>query len=239
MASTTIIHDLERRQMDAITAKRRVPEFAPGDTVKVMVKVIEGAEDDKAKKKGAAAKKDEDKGPGFRLQAYEGVVIARSGGGINESFTVRKISYGEGVERVFPLYSPYIAEIEVLRRGKVRRAKLYYLRGRRGKSARIFERTDARAKRLNAAFKGFKRPKGEADNLARIKGVTPELAGQLNGIGVIKFDQIANFSDDDIANVDELLSLEGRIEKDDWVRQAQGFVAEAAAAELPAEEPKK
>ena len=239
MASTTIIHDLERRQMDAITAKRRVPEFAPGDTVKVMVKVIEGAEDDKAKKKGAAAKKEEDKGPGFRLQAYEGVVIARSGGGINESFTVRKISYGEGVERVFPLYSPYIAEIEVLRRGKVRRAKLYYLRGRRGKSARIFERTDARAKRLNAAFKGFKRPKGEADNLARIKGVTPELAGQLNGIGVIKFDQIANFSDDDIANVDELLSLDGRIEKDDWVRQAQGFVAEAAAAELPAEEPKK
>ncbi|HEY5828130.1 MAG: 50S ribosomal protein L19 [Hyphomicrobiaceae bacterium] len=239
MASTTIIHDLERRQMDAITAKRRVPEFAPGDTVKVMVKVIEGAEDDKAKKKGAAAKKDEDKGPGFRLQAYEGVVIARSGGGINESFTVRKISYGEGVERVFPLYSPYIAEIEVLRRGKVRRAKLYYLRGRRGKSARIFERTDARAKRLNAAFKGFKRPKGEADNLARIKGVTPELAGQLNGIGVIKFDQIANFSDDDIANVDELLSLGGRIEKDDWVRQAQGLVAEAAAAELPAEEPKK
>jgi large subunit ribosomal protein L19 len=169
------------------------------------------------------------------LQAYEGVVIARSGGGINESFTVRKISYGEGVERVFPLYSPYIAEIEVLRRGKVRRAKLYYLRGRRGKSARIFERTDARAKRLNAAFKGFKRPKGEADNLARIKGVTPELAGQLNGIGVIKFDQIANFSDDDIANVDELLSLDGRIEKDDWVRQAQGLVAEAAAAELPTE----
>jgi large subunit ribosomal protein L19 len=235
----TVIQDLERRQMDAITAKRRVPEFAPGDTVKVMVKVIEGAEDDKAKKKGAAAKKDEDKGPGFRLQAYEGVVIARSGGGLNESFTVRKISYGEGVERVFPLYSPYIAEIEVLRRGKVRRAKLYYLRGRRGKSARIFERTDARAKRLNAAFKGFKRPKGEADDLTKIKGVSAELAAQLGGIGVIKFDQIANFSDDDIANVDELLSLEGRIEKDDWVRQAQSFVAEAAAAEVPAEEAKK
>ena len=97
-------------------------------------------------------------------------MIARSGSGINESFTVRKISYGEGVERVFPIYSPYITEIEVLRRGKVRRAKLYYLRGRRGKSARIFERTDARAKRLNAAFKGFKRPKGEADDLTRIKG---------------------------------------------------------------------
>jgi ribosomal protein L19 len=153
-----------------ITAKRRVPEFAPGDTVKVMVKVIEDVEDAKGKKKTAAKAKEEDKGPGFRLQAYEGIVIARSGSGINESFTVRKISYGEGVERVFPIYSPYIAEIEVIRRGKVRRAKLYYLRGRRGKSARIFERTDARAKRLNAAFKGFKRPKGEADDLTRIKG---------------------------------------------------------------------
>jgi large subunit ribosomal protein L19 len=236
MASMTIIHELERRQMDAITAKRRVPEFAPGDTVKVMVKVIEGVEDAKDKKKSAAKPKEADKGPGFRLQAYEGVVIARSGSGLNESFTVRKISYGEGVERVFPVYSPYIAEIEVLRRGKVRRAKLYYLRGRRGKSARIFERTDARAKRLNAAFKGFKRPKGEADDLTRIKGVTPELAGQLNGLGVIKFDQIANLSDDDIANVDELLSLDGRIEKDDWVRQAQALVAELAVAEVPAEE---
>ena len=142
-----------------------------------MVKVIEDVEDAKGKKKAAAKPKEEDKGPGFRLQAYEGVVIARSGGGLNESFTVRKISYGEGVERVFPIYSPYIAEIEVVRRGKVRRAKLYYLRGRRGKSARIFERTDARAKRLNAAFKGFKRPKGEADDLTKIKGVTAELAG--------------------------------------------------------------
>ena len=237
MASLTIIHDLERRQMDAIAAKRRVPEFAPGDTVKVMVKVIEGL-DAKDKKKAAARPKTEDKGPGFRLQAYEGVVIARSGGGINESFTVRKISYGEGVERVFPVYSPYVAEIEVIRRGKVRRAKLYYLRGRRGKSARIFERTDARAKRLNAAFKGFKRPKGEADDLTRIKGVTPALAGKLSGLGVIKYDQVANFSDDDIANVDESLSLDGRIEKDDWVRQAQGLVAELAAAEVPAEEGK-
>ena len=140
MVSTNVILDLERRQIDAITAKRRVPEFAPGDTVKVMVKVMEGTEADaKDKKKGAARPKEEDKGPGFRLQAYEGVVIARSGGGINESFTVRKISYGEGVERVFPVHSPYIAEIEVIRRGKVRRAKLYYLRGRRGKSARIAE----------------------------------------------------------------------------------------------------
>ena len=231
--SLTIIQQIERDQISAVTTKRIVPEFAPGDTVKVMVKVFEGLEaDPKAKKK--TAKADEPKGPGFRLQAYEGVVIARSGGGINESFTVRKISYGEGVERVFPIYSPYIAEIEVLRRGKVRRAKLYYLRGRRGKSARIFERTDARAKRLNAAFKGFKKPKGEPDNLTEIKGLNAELAGRLNGLGVIKFEQIANFSDDDIANVDEALALGGRIEKDDWVSQAQRLVAEAAAAEVPA-----
>ena len=239
MASMTVIHDLERRQIEAIAAQRRVPEFAPGDTVKVMVKVMEGAEADAKDKKRAAKPKDEDKGPGYRLQAYEGVVIARSGSGINESFTVRKISYGEGVERVFPIHSPYIAEIDVVRRGKVRRAKLYYLRGRRGKSARIFERTDARAKRLNAAFKGFKRPKGEPDDLTRIKGLSAELAAQLNGLGVIKFEQIANFSDEDIANVDETLSLGGRIENEDWVRQAQAFVAEAAAAEVPAEEGSK
>ena len=123
-----IIQELEREQMNAVTAKRGVPEFGPGDTVKVMVKVIEG--------------------DSVRTQAYEGVVIGRSGAGINENFTVRKISYGEGVERVFPVYSPYIAEIEVLRRGKVRRAKLYYLRGRRGKSARIAERKDASGKTI-------------------------------------------------------------------------------------------
>jgi large subunit ribosomal protein L19 len=215
----TAILDLERAQIRSISAQRNVPEFAPGDTVRVMVKVIEG--------------------DSTRLQAYEGLVIARSGGGINENFTVRKISYGEGVERVFPIYSPYVAEIEVLRRGKVRRAKLYYLRGRRGKSARIFERTDARAKRLNAAFKGFKKPKGETDDLTKLKGVSGELAGRLNGLGVIKFEQIANFSDDDIANVDESLALEGRIEKDDWVGQAQALVAEAAASEVPAEDEKK
>ena len=162
MVSTNIILDLERGQIDAITATAACARVRPGDTVKVMVKVIEGR-------------------LYVRTQAYEGVVIGRSGAGMNENFTVRKISYGEGVERVFPVYSPYIAEIEVLRRGKVRRAKLYYLRGRRGKSARIFERTDARAKRLNAAFKGFKKPKGEPDDLTKIKGVDAELAGRLNG----------------------------------------------------------
>ena len=238
----TVIQEIEREQINAVIAKRGVPEFGPGDTVKVMVKVIEGGEGEGGKdgaKTAGRAKAAAPKAPTFRLQAYEGVVIARSGSGINESFTVRKISYGEGVERVFPIYSPYIAEIEVLRRGKVRRAKLYYLRGRRGKSARIFERTDARAKRLNAAFKGFKKPKGEADDLTKIKGVSADLAGRLGTIGVIKYEQIANFSDDDIANVDEALSLQGRLEKEDWVGQAQKLVAEQAAAEVPAEDDKK
>jgi large subunit ribosomal protein L19 len=218
-----IIEELEREQMAAITQKRAVPEFAPGDTVKVMVKVIEGEGKDRS----------------VRLQAYEGVVISRSGAGINESFTVRKISYGEGVERVFPVYSPYIAEIEVLRRGRVRRAKLYYLRGRRGKAARIFERTDARARRLNAAWKGFKKPKGEPDDLTKIKGIDADLAARLKQVNCIRFDQIANFSDDDLANLDEALQLGGRIEKDDWVGNAQRLVAEAAAAEVPAEEDTK
>ncbi len=218
-----IIQELEREQIAAITAKRAVPEFAPGDTVKVMVKVIEGEGKDRT----------------VRLQAYEGVVISRSGAGINESFTVRKISYGEGVERVFPVYSPYIAEIEVLRRGRVRRAKLYYLRGRRGKAARIFERTDARARRLNAAWKGFKKPKGEPDDLTKIKGIDADLAARLKQLNCFRFDQIANFSDDDIANLDETLQLGGRIEKDDWVGNAQRLIAEAAAEEVPAEEEAK
>ena len=210
-----LIQTLNKEQADRLSAGKTIPDFEPGDTVIVNVKVVEGER--------------------TRIQAYEGVCIGRSGHGLNESFTVRKISYGEGVERVFPIYSPYIAEIEVLRRGKVRRAKLYYLRGRRGKAARIFERTDARAKRLNAAFKGFKKPKGAPDDLTQIKTITPELAERLSGLGVIKFEQIANFSDDDIANVDEALSLEGRIEKDDWVNQAQRLLAEATAAEVPAE----
>jgi large subunit ribosomal protein L19 len=117
-----IIQELEKEQAAAIMGGRAVPDFAPGDTVKVNVKVTEGTR--------------------TRIQAYEGVVIARSGGGLNESFTVRKISYGEGVERVFPLYSPSVDSVEVVRRGKVRRAKLYYLRGRRGKAARITEKQD-------------------------------------------------------------------------------------------------
>ncbi|NNF76698.1 MAG: 50S ribosomal protein L19 [Rhizobiales bacterium] len=128
-----IIEKLEAEQAEKIAAKRPVPEFSPGDTVKVNVRVVEGTRE--------------------RLQAYEGVCISRNGGGLNESFTVRKISYGEGVERVFPIFSPLIDSIEVVRRGKVRRAKLYYLRGRRGKSARIFEATNVRTRKLNDADK--------------------------------------------------------------------------------------
>lgn len=214
-----IIEQLDREQMDAVLRIRSVPEFSPGDTVKVMVKVVEG----------------EGKNRNTRLQAYEGVVIARAGSGINENFTVRKISYGEGVERVFPVYSPYLAEIEVLRRGKVRRAKLYYLRGRRGRAARIVERTDARARRLNAQWKGFKKTKGDADDLTQIKGIDADLAARLRTLNCYRFDQIANFSDEDIANVDEALALKGQIERDDWVGEARCLLAEAAAAEVPAE----
>ena len=115
-----VIQQYEAEQIARLTAARAVPEFDPGDTVRVMVRVVEGERS--------------------RLQAYEGVVIARSNKALGSNFTVRKISYGEGVERVFPLYAPTIAEIVVVRRGDVRRAKLYYLRGRRGKSARIAER---------------------------------------------------------------------------------------------------
>jgi large subunit ribosomal protein L19 len=120
-----IIAELEARQAAKLSAGRTIPAFQPGDTVVVNVKVTEGER--------------------TRVQAYEGVCIARNGGGINESFTVRKISYGEGVERVFPVLSPNIESIKVVRRGKVRRAKLYYLRDRRGKSARIAEKMETPA----------------------------------------------------------------------------------------------
>jgi large subunit ribosomal protein L19 len=118
-----IIQTLEKEQVEKLSAGKDIPDFGPGDTVLVNVKVVEG---DKS-----------------RIQAYEGVCIGRSGAGLNESFTVRKISYGEGVERVFPLFAPMIDSIKVVRRGKVRRAKLYYLRGLRGKKARISEATAA------------------------------------------------------------------------------------------------
>jgi large subunit ribosomal protein L19 len=119
-----IIEQLEKEHMEELG--KEVPEFAPGDTVRVSVKVKEGTRE--------------------RLQAFEGVCIARNGGGLNESFTVRKLSFGEGVERVFPIFSPLVDKIDVVRRGRVRRAKLYYLRGRTGKSARIAEKKDFKKK---------------------------------------------------------------------------------------------
>ena len=126
-----IIQEINKEQLEKLSAGKTIPDFGPGDTVTVNVKVKEGDR--------------------TRVQAYEGVCIGRNGGGIHESFTVRKISYGEGVERVFPIYSPMIDSIKLVRRGKVRRAKLYYLRGLRGKSARIVEKQDNREKELKAA----------------------------------------------------------------------------------------
>jgi len=126
-----VIEQIEQEEAARIDEIRKVPDFVPGDTVQVNVKVREGERE--------------------RVQAFEGVCISRNGGGLNESFTVRKISYGEGVERVFPMYSPMIDSLKVLRRGKVRRAKLYYLRGRRGKSARIAERQDPKRRLAKAA----------------------------------------------------------------------------------------
>ena len=129
-----ILQQFEADQQAKLSAARATPEFGPGDTVRVMVKVVEGER--------------------IRTQAYEGVVIARSNKGVQSNFTVRKLSYGEGVERVFPLYSPNVAEIQVVRRGRVRRAKLYYLRGRTGKSARIAEKLGMKADGAAKAAQG-------------------------------------------------------------------------------------
>ena len=129
-----LIQEIDKEQLEKLSAGKTIPDFGPGDTVIVNVKVVEGERS--------------------RVQAYEGVCIGRNGGGIHESFTVRKISYGEGVERVFPIYSPMIDSIKLVRRGKVRRAKLYYLRGLRGKSARIVEKQDNREKEALKAASG-------------------------------------------------------------------------------------
>ena len=136
------IEKLEAAQMEKLAAERPVPDFQPGDTLRVRVKVVEGTRE--------------------RVQAFEGVCIARKNAGLNSSFTVRKISYGEGVERIFPLYSPRIDGIEVVRTGDVRRANLYYLRGRRGKSARIAERVVRRDKDAPAAGQAESADNGES-----------------------------------------------------------------------------
>ncbi len=126
-----LIQELENEQIEKLSAERSVPQFSPGDTVRVNVKVVEGSRE--------------------RVQAFEGVCIGRKNRGLHSSFTVRKLSYGEGVERVFPLYSPKIESIQLVRRGDVRRAKLYYLRGRTGKAARIAEKTTGAAGKATAA----------------------------------------------------------------------------------------
>lgn len=154
-----IIQQIEAEQVAKIEAKRTLPEFSPGDTLRVNVRVTEGNR--------------------TRVQAYEGVCIARSGGSINESFTVRKISYGEGVERVFPVHSPLIESVEVVRRGKVRRAKLYYLRDLRGKAARISENTGTRARKLNDAERAAvaeEKARIEAEKVAAAQSLAAEKA---------------------------------------------------------------
>ena len=128
------IQELEAANIASLAQKKSIPDFAPGDTLRVQVRIVEGDRE--------------------RLQAFEGVCIGRRNAGVNSSFTVRKISYGEGVERVFPLYSPLVETIELVRRGDVRRAKLYYLRGRRGKAARIAERSGGAANAADAEAQG-------------------------------------------------------------------------------------
>jgi large subunit ribosomal protein L19 len=159
-----LIQTLNKEQADKLAAQRKVPAFDPGDTLKVHVKVTEGDRE--------------------RVQVFEGLCIARKNSGINSSFTVRKISYGEGVERVFPLYSPRIDEIEVVRKGIVRRAKLYYLRGRTGKSARIVEDIEAQrellalqAREAASGEKKAKREKPKSTDKTRTKDKKPAAKG--------------------------------------------------------------
>ncbi|MBW3096774.1 50S ribosomal protein L19 [Pseudohoeflea coraliihabitans] len=156
-----IIQQLEAEEAARIESKRKLPEFSPGDTLRVNVRVTEGTR--------------------TRIQAYEGVCIARSGSGLNENFTVRKISYGEGVERVFPIHCPIVEGVDVIRRGRVRRAKLYYLRDRRGKSARIVENTNTRARKLNEAERqamSEEKARIEAEKVAAAQALAAEKAAQ-------------------------------------------------------------
>ncbi|MBY0532306.1 MAG: 50S ribosomal protein L19 [Xanthobacteraceae bacterium] len=144
-----LIQTIEKEEIARVTKGKPIPKFQPGDTLIVNVRIKEGERS--------------------RVQAYEGVCIARSGGGLQESFTVRKISYGEGVERVFPVYSPNIDSIEVVRRGKVRRAKLYYLRDLEGKRARIVERQDAAAAAMDAEAAAIKAAAPKAEKIKKEK----------------------------------------------------------------------
>jgi len=200
-----LIQELEREQAEKITKKRKLVDFAPGDTVVVSVRITEGERS--------------------RVQAYEGVVIARNGSGLNENFTVRKMSYGEGVERVFPLYSPMVEAIKVLRRGKVRRAKLYYLRGLTGKAARITEKKRVLAPGTISATATSEAAPEVSKEITGIIGIDAAMAERLAGEGVSDLTQIAGWSSDDVADYDAKLGLEGRIESEDWVGQAKDLLA--------------
>ena len=199
-----IIAQLNAEQVAIVAAQRAVPDFDAGDTVIVNMKVKEGER--------------------TRVQAYEGVCIARSGGGINESFTVRKLSYGEGVERVFPVYSPMIDSIKVVRFGKVRRAKLYYLKGRTGKAARIVEDMRWDDKRTTVAAVAAK-VEVAADDVSLIAGVGPKIKDALHKEGITSLKQIAEMNDEAIFALDEKLGLKGKTKREDWVTQAKEIVA--------------
>ncbi|MFO1032647.1 MAG: 50S ribosomal protein L19 [Hyphomicrobiales bacterium] len=203
-----IIAQLEAEQMATIAAKRQLPDFDSGDTVIVNVKVVEGDR--------------------TRVQAYEGVVIARSGGGLNENFTVRKLSYGEGVERIFPVYSPMIDSVKVVRRGRVRRAKLYYLKGRTGKSARIMEDQRAAFADLGNIDKAAAKVEVAADDVSLIAGVGPKIKDALAKEGITSLKQIAEMDDAAIFALDEKLALKGKTKREEWVKQAQEMLAGAA-----------
>ena len=201
-----IIAQLEKEQMAAVVAKRQLPDFRPGDTVIVNVKVVEGER--------------------TRVQAYEGLCISRNGGGLNESFTVRKLSYGEGVERIFPIYSPLLDSVKLVRRGKVRRAKLYYLKGLTGKAARITELQDRNDKLAPAGGVHTHKAEVAVDDVSLIAGVGPKIKDQLIAEGITSVKQIAEMNDEQIFALDEKLGLKGKSKKEDWVAQAKELVAQ-------------
>jgi large subunit ribosomal protein L19 len=200
-----IIAQLEKEQMAAVAAKRQLPDFSPGDTVIVNVKVVEGER--------------------TRVQAYEGLCISRSGGGLNESFTVRKLSYGEGVERIFPMYSPLIDSVKLVRRGKVRRAKLYYLKGLTGKAARIVEK-QTNQNDVVVAEVHHEKAKVAFDDVSHLGGVGPKVREQMVAEGITSVQQIAAMSDEQLFALDEKLGLKGRSKKDKWVEHAKKIMAE-------------
>ena len=201
-----IIAQLEKEQMAVIAAKRQLPDFAPGDTVIVNVKVVEGER--------------------TRVQAYEGLVISRNGGGLNESFTVRKLSYGEGVERIFPMYSPLIDSVKLVRRGKVRRAKLYYLKGLTGKAARITEKQTNHEDLAPVGEVHSHKAEIAADDVSLIAGIGPKVKEQLAAEGITSIKQIADMDDATIFALDEKLGLKGKSKKEKWIEVAKDLVAQ-------------